>query len=272
MPRRPPAQARQYRIEHADVRARPNITRSPSALDPDQPTWLTDYYTRQQTRTYDGLLIRLPAPRHGETALEVGCGAGQWCQDLRDRGYQVTGIDPKPEHIAANQRRDPDISYVHTSLENYWAPKPFHLVSMVAVLQQHPGPIQDDMLRKLRSLVRTGGHAIVLENIHAQATRSFFNDVPQWKAKFAATGFACVAKQTYDFSPLMRAHSRLVRSIGDAAVWLGRSPSPRLGELLRPPRLWEGLMHIDDLLEPRLADLPLPTRLAVQCGFLFEAV
>lgn len=39
------------------------------------------------------------APRAGE-ALELGCGAGNWCLVLADRGFRVTGVDLSPRAVA----------------------------------------------------------------------------------------------------------------------------------------------------------------------------
>jgi ubiquinone/menaquinone biosynthesis C-methylase UbiE len=42
------------------------------------------------------LMIDLLRPAHGETILDIGCGAGASAQPLIERGLNVTGIDPSP--------------------------------------------------------------------------------------------------------------------------------------------------------------------------------
>ena len=53
-------------------------------------------------------LVPLPSGR----ALEVGCGEGRVCRDLRERGYDVVGLDASPTLIAAARDEDPDGAYV----------------------------------------------------------------------------------------------------------------------------------------------------------------
>ena len=45
-------------------------------------------------------------PDAGGTALEIGCGEGRVCRDLRDRGWTVTGIDASPTLVAAAAAAD----------------------------------------------------------------------------------------------------------------------------------------------------------------------
>ena len=270
-----PEQARQYWVEHASTRARPNFEHDPDALDnvchPGLPPWLNAYYARHQARTYAQLLDMLPREPHA-TALDVGCGAGRWCRTLSDSGYRVTGIDLQAELIAENQRRYKNMTFMHTPLEDFRAPQSFDLVSSVTVLQHHPGITQSKLIRKLHTLVRSGGHAIILENIHDQGANVFANTPAQWVQKFHDAGFKLLRQQTYDHSPLLRTHSLLMRAVGSLAVRLGRPPAPRLRKLLRTPLLWESLMRVDNALEPALMRAPLPARLAVHCGFVFQAV
>ncbi len=45
-------------------------------------------------------------------ALEVGCGEGRVCRDLRSRGYDVTGLDLAPTLVEAARDADPRGTYV----------------------------------------------------------------------------------------------------------------------------------------------------------------
>jgi len=45
-------------------------------------------------------------PEAGGTALELGCGQGRVCRDLRDRGWTVTGTDASPTLVAAAAAAD----------------------------------------------------------------------------------------------------------------------------------------------------------------------
>lgn len=48
----------------------------------------------------------------GRRTLEIGCGEGRVCRDLRDRGHNVTGLDAAPTLVAAAASADPRSEYV----------------------------------------------------------------------------------------------------------------------------------------------------------------
>ena len=50
-------------------------------------------------------------PTSGGTALEIGCGEGRVCRDLRDLGWSVTGTDASPTLIAAAVAADRESNY-----------------------------------------------------------------------------------------------------------------------------------------------------------------
>ncbi len=58
----------------------------------------------------DRFLPLLPAPA-GPT-LDVGCGEGRLTRDLRDRGYEMIGIDASPTLLAAAREADPNGRYL----------------------------------------------------------------------------------------------------------------------------------------------------------------
>lgn len=52
----------------------------------------------------------LPPP--AGPVLEIGCGEGRVTRDLRERGYETTGLDVSPKLVAAARERDPAGAYV----------------------------------------------------------------------------------------------------------------------------------------------------------------
>ena len=58
----------------------------------------------------DAFFDLLPPP--GRRTLEVGCGEGRVCRDLRERGHAVTGLDAAPTLVAAAAAADPSSAYV----------------------------------------------------------------------------------------------------------------------------------------------------------------
>lgn len=51
-------------------------------------------------------------PRPGRRTLEVGCGEGRVCRDLRDRGYAPIGIDASPTLVRLAREADPTGAYL----------------------------------------------------------------------------------------------------------------------------------------------------------------
>lgn len=58
----------------------------------------------------DAMFELVPPPRG--RALEVGCGEGRVCRDLRARGYDVVGLDAAPTLVEAAVAADPGGVYV----------------------------------------------------------------------------------------------------------------------------------------------------------------
>jgi SAM-dependent methyltransferase len=58
----------------------------------------------------DAFFALLPEP--GGPVLEVGCGEGRVLRDLKERGYDLTGLDASPSLLEAARGADPDGRYV----------------------------------------------------------------------------------------------------------------------------------------------------------------
>ena len=56
--------------------------------------WLNKPQTIKAFELEAGLMRELLQPMHGETILEIGCGAGACLKAFLDMGLQVTGLDP----------------------------------------------------------------------------------------------------------------------------------------------------------------------------------
>ena len=64
----------------------------------------------------DSFFQLLPPPRRA--TLEIGCGEGRVCRDLRDRGHTVTGLDAAPTLVAAAVAADAQSTYLVGAAEN----------------------------------------------------------------------------------------------------------------------------------------------------------
>jgi ubiquinone/menaquinone biosynthesis C-methylase UbiE len=108
--------------------------------------------------------------RRGDRVLDVGCGSGAITKDIAalvgDSG-SVIGID-SGEHLieqaAAKFSEIRSLSFQVADIKSYSDPDLFDVVTSARVLQwlSHPA----DMVIKLSSLVRTGGHLTILDYNH----------------------------------------------------------------------------------------------------------
>jgi 2-polyprenyl-3-methyl-5-hydroxy-6-metoxy-1,4-benzoquinol methylase len=198
---------REYWGSHHGSRAWLDLAGDPDGLDnvchTGAPRWLNEYYARYQALVYRRLLAKVPR-QPGQRALDIGCGAGRWCKLLAEEGFEVEGIDLQTELLELNRQRYPHIAFHDGAVQEFTPGHKFDLVSSVTVIAHNPFDQQGPVVRKLRELLNTGGHALILENISHQATHVFANPAQGWKKLFADEGFEFRHQMAYDYSPAIR--------------------------------------------------------------------
>jgi SAM-dependent methyltransferase len=103
----------------------------------------------------DAFFDLLPPPRG--RGLEVGCGEGRVCRDLRALGYDVVGLDAAPSLVAAAADSDPEGEYVAGAAESL----PFDAASFDLVLAYNSLMDVEDMplsIAEAARVLRPGGH------------------------------------------------------------------------------------------------------------------
>ncbi|WP_436791137.1 class I SAM-dependent methyltransferase [Yinghuangia sp. YIM S10712] len=118
----------------------------------------------------------------GARALDAGCGSGRHAQSLADAYDEVVAADLSPALIETARLRRPHsrVRYQALDLHDIADSDGFDLVLSMATL--HHVPNLDKALRHLRTLVRPGGTAILVDNVSARPTP------PRWAY---LTGAAC---------------------------------------------------------------------------------
>jgi len=112
-------------------------------------------------------------PERGRTALDVGCGSGRHALLLADRYESVLGVDLSAPMIelARRKRPRPNVTYEVADLMTL-DHEPFDLLLCVGTL--HHVPDLEAALAKIRSLVRPGGTAILVDLVSERGR------LPKW--------------------------------------------------------------------------------------------
>lgn len=98
---------------------------------------------------------RLPSNKPGR-ALEIGAGAGNQLAVLKERGWDVLGMEPTPGY-AAFARDELGVEVVEGYFDEHsFEAGSFDLVIMAEVLEHFPDPAS--ALRATRTVLRPGGH------------------------------------------------------------------------------------------------------------------
>jgi len=109
-------------------------------------------------------------PGQGGRALDAGCGSGRHTQLLARQFDNIVAVDISEPliDIARRQRSAPNIRYLAADLMAFTDSAGFDLVFSSTTL--HHVPDLDAALLHLRSLVRPGGIAIVIDNVASRPT------------------------------------------------------------------------------------------------------
>ena len=111
---------------------------SPSASDRGYTDYAgsEDLYLRTFERRVDSLSRHLPTTGR---VLDIGCAAGYFLRVMRDRGWDVQGIEPS-RSIRALAERDLGAGRLHSDLqgETGFQPRSFDLITLWDVLEHQP--------------------------------------------------------------------------------------------------------------------------------------
>lgn len=98
----------------------------------------------------------LPQSGTGLRLLDVGCGTGHHLRDLRQRGFQVAGVDGSAEMLEHARRLNPDCVIEQSDVDRLpFADRSFDYVVCIEVLRYLPDPRQ--ALGEMARVLRPGG-------------------------------------------------------------------------------------------------------------------
>ncbi len=141
-----------------------------------------EYFSRliQRRKKYAvNMLHGVPQSAH-QTALDIGCGAGAYLEELVTMGYRATGVDLSPEMLASCSRRfaslgpsTPTVDLLLGDIENLPAgDKQFDLVLCIGVL----GYLLADekALAEILRVLKPGGYVLInVTNLYSLSDLDF---------------------------------------------------------------------------------------------------
>ncbi|MFU8776085.1 MAG: class I SAM-dependent methyltransferase [Roseovarius sp.] len=96
--------------------------------------------------------------------LDIGCGHGSLARALVRAGYEVTGIDPAPEAVAAARLAVPEARFEACGAEALpFAAASFEACVFLNSLHHVPVPLMQDALLEALRVLRPGGEVIIVE-------------------------------------------------------------------------------------------------------------
>lgn len=96
----------------------------------------------------------------GARVMDFGCGDGRVAIPLRAMGFDVTGVDASPRMLAALTERDPDLTTFQSDSSDFskhLGRRKFDAVYCLAVLIHHDYDTGEQLVERLRSVVKKGG-------------------------------------------------------------------------------------------------------------------
>lgn len=180
---------------------------------PAAPRWFNRFYAYFQVRSVTRMLASESFV--GKRALDVGCGSGRWSRFLRDRGAQVTGVDPTPGMLETAERLSPGVEFRRMSATQIdLPPASFDFVLSVTVIQHLRPEEQAKAAASMCRLLKPGGRLFVLDLIdHNDPGFLVFPRRPEeWIALYEGQGMKLVRWEGQEYVPLIRALTSLLPS------------------------------------------------------------
>jgi trans-aconitate methyltransferase len=125
-------------------------------------TWNADKYTSDFSfvHQYGNSVTELIDPDNVSTLLDLGCGNGALSKTLRDKGFDVKGIDASKELLDIAKKSYPEIQFVHADATNFKLEEPVDVVFSNAVFHWINKEKQADMLSCVYNALKDNGQFV----------------------------------------------------------------------------------------------------------------
>ncbi|MEL6381955.1 MAG: methyltransferase domain-containing protein [Cyanobacteria bacterium J06626_18] len=122
------------------------------------------------------LLKQLPSQR--QTALDIGCGTGEFSRLLSKRFETVVAIDLSPNMIEVAKQRSRQFSNIDFQVADVmqWKPAAEQFDVIVSIATLHHLPVEN-LLPKLKAALNPGGRLIILDLLEHESWRDMLNEL-----------------------------------------------------------------------------------------------
>ena len=213
--------------------------------------------------TYGRELDRIEALCSGRDLLDVGCYAGFFMEQARERGWRVEGVEPSK--WAADQSSRLGLSVFHGPIERYTTDRRFDVVTLWDVFEHLSDPVP--VFQSIRGLLKQDGLLVfVTHNLDAPIARLLRGRYPFFMEMHTVhlnnrtrdlllekTGFALLQHLVHRRAIRIGYLLSRLRRLGEApARW-----ATRTARLLRVEDriLWIGFMGLETIFARRLEQL-----------------
>lgn len=121
------------------------------------------------------LLKQLPSQR--QTALDIGCGTGEFSRLLSRRFERVIASDLSPNMIEVAKQRSRQFSNIDFQVANVlqWEPVSERFDAIVSIATLHHLPVES-LLPRLKDALEPGGRLIILDLLEHESWREQLSD------------------------------------------------------------------------------------------------
>jgi len=123
-----------------------------------------------------GLIDAVP----GSFVVDLGCGNGALSEKLRERGYQVLGVDASLDMLEAAKKAHPDISFVQGDATEFTLEEKADVIFSNAVFHWIDAGKQEKLIENVAKQLKPGGKLVCefggkgcAETVHAALERNF---------------------------------------------------------------------------------------------------
>jgi len=111
--------------------------------------------------SYLRLVKELLQPFHGQPVLDVGCGDGRFCYELKDEHVELSGVDFSERAITFARAFNPSVSFFVHDLLSLRLPKTFDAAVMIETLEHFPPEKTSLVLKNISSVLKEGGTLVL---------------------------------------------------------------------------------------------------------------